>query len=195
MVKPSDGSSLTALIAGALAWLVPGAGHVYMGRKVRGLILCVCINALFWSGMAIGGVMTVDPIGQSGWYAAQMLTGISGVTGWQPQKRYRQGVARHFPAHLRVADPKKLPADPESRKEWYGRFVHRMAQDGTALVYPADVAARAYTGVAGMLNAMCIFDAVMLALLGRVGEPPPKREEETEEVAPPRAGDGKGAEA
>jgi hypothetical protein len=42
---------------------------------------------------------------------------------------------------------------------------------GVALVNPADTVARAYSGTAGLLNLLCMFDALMLALMGKVGEP------------------------
>ena len=35
---------------------------------------------------------------------------------------------------------------------------------------PMDSVARAYSGTAGLLNLMCIFDAAILALMGRTGE-------------------------
>ena len=40
-----------------------------------------------------------------------------------------------------------------------------------ALVTPAETAARTYSGVAGLLNLACVFDAVMLSLMGVAGEP------------------------
>ena len=35
-----------------LAWLLPGAGHLYLGRTVKGLIFLGCIGALFLLGIA-----------------------------------------------------------------------------------------------------------------------------------------------
>mgnify|MGYP000853354412 CR=1 FL=1 len=37
--------------------------------------------------------------------------------------------------------------------------------------YHVDNVARAYAGIAGLLNLLCIFDATILALMGRFGEP------------------------
>jgi hypothetical protein len=36
-----------------LAWLVPGAGHLYLGRRAKGLILGACLLALFVLGIAM----------------------------------------------------------------------------------------------------------------------------------------------
>ena len=47
-------------------------------------------------------------------------------------------------------------------------------QEKLSLVSPVDTAARAYCGVAGLLNLMCIFDALILAIMGSTGEPKPQ---------------------
>jgi hypothetical protein len=47
---------------------------------------------------------------------------------------------------------------------------------------PAAGVARAYTGIAGMMNLLCIFDVLMLGLMGVWGEPPAtETDEETSE--------------
>jgi len=67
---------LAAPIAGFLAWLVPGLGHIYLGHRTRGLICLVTITATFWTGVAIGSVQgTVDPRERTLWFMAQMCTG------------------------------------------------------------------------------------------------------------------------
>ena len=66
-----------ALLAGILAWVIPGAGHMYLGRALRGIILCICINGLFWAGVAFGGVFTVEPLRERWWFAAQVGAGAS----------------------------------------------------------------------------------------------------------------------
>ena len=68
---------IKALLAFALAWLVPGAGHAFVGRPWRGLIIFLAIGATFWGGVAMGGVMTVDQKEQKWWFAAEMLTGVA----------------------------------------------------------------------------------------------------------------------
>lgn len=36
-----------------LAWMLPGAGHLYLARKTKGLIFLACILALFVLGVAM----------------------------------------------------------------------------------------------------------------------------------------------
>lgn len=61
---------------GAVAWLVPGLGHILIGERNRGLIILITIAATFWGGVAIGGVRTaVDPHKKKLWFIAQMPCG------------------------------------------------------------------------------------------------------------------------
>ena len=41
-----------------------------------------------------------------------------------------------------------------------------MQKEGVALVAPTETIARAYAGIAGLLNIMCIFDALILSVMG-----------------------------
>ena len=38
-----------------LGWLVPGAGHLLIGRWVRALLIFVSITAMFWLGLTMQG--------------------------------------------------------------------------------------------------------------------------------------------
>src|ERR1700748_2084581 len=42
-------------LAAFLAWLIPGAGHIYQGRTGKGILFFVCIVGTFIYGMYIGG--------------------------------------------------------------------------------------------------------------------------------------------
>jgi len=169
--RPTDYPAILA--AGALAWIIPGAGHVFLGRKLRGLILFVFINALFWSGVAIGGVFTVNPRQQRWWCAAQMFTGACGTAGW-----YRQ--TRAHAAALGKARERVTQSGGELSTEQAYKEV--LVEDKLSLVYPAETVAIAYSGIAGMLNLICIIDAAFLAAMGAFGEPrPPKGRQEPAE--------------
>ena len=155
-------NSFAPFVAGILGWLIPGAGHVYLKRTVRGIIICICINGLFWSGVAIGGVFTTDPLKQRWWFTAQMCTGVSGIASWYRQERYRRAITDQM-----GISPKPMWMND---KQWWDKYEQELVKRKLMLVYPTDVAARAYAGIAGMLNLLCIFDAVVLAMLGHFGE-------------------------
>lgn len=142
-----------------LAWLVPGAGHVYVGRFARGAIIFLLVGATFWTGVAFGGVRTVDPLAERWWFYAQMMTGVHGLVGWQRQRPYPSYVPPSF-----ARESAKVRDDQD-------KYDNAASPDCIALVSPVDTVARAYSGVAGLLNLLCIFDALLLAAIGVSGEP------------------------
>jgi len=158
-----------------LACLVPGAGHLYLRRVKRAVIIFTVITVTFWSGVAIGGATTVEPRYERWWFIAQMLTGVNGVVGWKIQDRVYDRLQEQL-----ARDPQYIGYVERIRRT-YGSYdplaVQRsyldklQAKEGIALVAPTETVARAYSGVAGMLNLLCIFDALMLSLLGIRGEP------------------------
>ena len=160
---------LNVLLAAGLAWLIPGAGHAFLGRGKRGIIIFVTIAATFWAGVAMGGAMTCDARYERWWFITQTFTGIHGLVGWQRQK----AVYDRVDAQLEPFGQAPAGRRPDQ---------HRMATDviltreDKAVVYPVASAARAYSGVAGLLNLLCVFDAACLALLGTTGEPERRRE-------------------
>jgi hypothetical protein len=52
---PAEAVSLMSVLAPALGWLIPGAGHVIQKRWIRGLLLFVSIVTLFVLGLAMQG--------------------------------------------------------------------------------------------------------------------------------------------
>jgi len=42
------------LLAALLAWLVPGGGHLYQGRRGKAILYAICILGLYLMGMAMG---------------------------------------------------------------------------------------------------------------------------------------------
>lgn len=49
--------SARAIVAMILAWLVPGAGHFFLGRRERGIAYFVIITTLFVLGLSIDGTL------------------------------------------------------------------------------------------------------------------------------------------
>ncbi|HOW73753.1 MAG TPA: hypothetical protein PKY77_24390 [Phycisphaerae bacterium] len=63
-------------LAAFLGWLVPGAGHLFIGERARGTIFLVVIGLTFWSGIAIGGVKnTVNSKDRFLWFLGQVCAG------------------------------------------------------------------------------------------------------------------------
>jgi hypothetical protein len=79
-------SPTLALIAG---WLVPGAGHMLLGKWVRGLLLLASILAMFAIGIALQGKIytpntgePLDILGFIGDLGAGALYGLARILGW-----------------------------------------------------------------------------------------------------------------
>jgi hypothetical protein len=48
-----DAGGLALLILAG--WLVPGGGHLWLGRRTKGLVLLVALTAMFGIGLALNG--------------------------------------------------------------------------------------------------------------------------------------------
>lgn len=48
-------NAVPPLLASALAWLIPGAGHLLLGRRQKGMVFLVVIPAMFAIGLALDG--------------------------------------------------------------------------------------------------------------------------------------------
>ena len=154
------------LFAAVLAWLIPGAGHIYAGRRVRGIIFFFTISATFWCGVAMGGVMTVDRHYHPKWFYAQMITGIHGTVSWYRQNRVYKDLCEELGRD--IEDFK--PAADERPTALQIEADEQLNEKQIALVPPVEDVARAYSGVAGMMNLLVIFDAAMLCLMGAAAE-------------------------
>jgi len=79
-------SPALALVAG---WLVPGAGHLLLGKWVRALLLMVSIMGMFAIGIALAGKVytpntgePLDMLGFAGDLGAGLLYLLARVLGW-----------------------------------------------------------------------------------------------------------------
>src|SRR6204780_5507626 len=53
--EPAQPASIMSVIAPAIGWLIPGAGHLIQRRWIRGLLLLISITALFVLGLMMQG--------------------------------------------------------------------------------------------------------------------------------------------
>ena len=54
-IGQAQATSVMSVVAPAVGWLIPGAGHMIQRRWIRGLLLFVSIAALFVLGLAMQG--------------------------------------------------------------------------------------------------------------------------------------------
>jgi hypothetical protein len=55
VAEPAQPASMMAVIAPAVGWLIPGAGHIIQRRWIRGALLFVSIGTLFVLGLMMQG--------------------------------------------------------------------------------------------------------------------------------------------
>jgi len=55
MAEPVHPVSIMSVVAPAVGWLIPGAGHLIQRRWIRGLLLLISIGMLFMLGLMMQG--------------------------------------------------------------------------------------------------------------------------------------------
>ena len=122
-----------------LAWLVPGLGHVFLGRARRGLFFGVLLWASFGFGMAHDARLSLRDDNQP------LLTGLQVV------------------ANLGMG-----PIDPIARLFVYGELAYTMKGGGDSVRRvetfrtrersPVSIYGTAYVWTAGLMNLLLLFD-------------------------------------
>jgi hypothetical protein len=85
---PGEKSSFPALVLVA-GWLIPGAGHLLIGKWVRGLLLFVSIVGMFLIGLGLQGKIytpntgdVLDILGFAGQLGMGLLYMFARIFGW-----------------------------------------------------------------------------------------------------------------
>ena len=128
---PTANPEFRVPIAGLLGWLLPGAGHLFIGERARGVIFLATITVTFWGGVAIGGVKnTVNLQERRFWFLGQICAGghTLALMAWSKQI---ERPADDNPQHTRIIA--------------YGR---------------AEEVSVVYTAICGMLNLLIILDVL-----------------------------------
>jgi hypothetical protein len=144
--------------AAILAWLWPGAGHLYQRRTAKGLLLMVCILGTFLYGFYLGQGRVV--------YVGQEEPGGQGVRG-----RVAKIVARLPYVSQFFAGLPALPAIVRARtggdphqglfhwSNWYVPPGEGELNDLHKQLHRFFELGKVFTMVAGLLNVLAIYDA------------------------------------
>ena len=130
-------------LAAFLAWLVPGAGHLYQGRTAKGILFMTCILGTFIFGMRLGQGQVV----YAQWDSHEKR--------WPYFCQFPAGLVA-LPAIVPVSEMYRAPIDIDKKKgdientELNRRHnsLRRFFELGTV-----------YTMIAGLLNILAIYDA------------------------------------
>lgn len=161
-------------LAAFLAWLVPGLGHLYQGRRGKAILYFVCIAGLFVSGMIMGEWKIaywrwVNPLQNTEdfrlWYPAQFWVGLLAFPALVQATLLRYNMAPILGGYL--AEPPMHVINGLYSSA--GRFV--------------DIGV-VYTCIAGLLNILAIYDAYDGPALVDEPDPAARPEGATPSLAP-----------
>ena len=144
------------LVAGVLAWLWPGAGHLYQRRYAKGLLFMVCILGIFFFGLVLGEGKVV--------YASQFRDqrdAYPGIQGKLSRWPFAMQIGVGLPALPAVAQSLAASKDsPPKFGPWMAPPLDRaeLNQWNKAMGTRYDLALL-YTVIAGLLNWLAIYDA------------------------------------
>jgi hypothetical protein len=132
-------------LAALLAWLVPGAGHLYQRRTGKGLLFMICILGTYFFGLALGEGKVVyaswNQVDRRWQYPLQIGVGLPAAPAILQNIRVRQGKE---PVLNGLMAP---PRTQEELGDWH-YFLNMRFELGTL-----------YTMIAGLLNILAIWDA------------------------------------
>ena len=126
--------NLTAALA---AWVLPGLGHALLGDVRRGLVIGIAIVALWVSGLAIGGVGSIQRERHPFWFLGQALVAPT--------------LAVHYVRNTFLVE---APSPDDLDREMPGRIIYSPAYGHTS------EQGVLYTALAGLLNLLAIIDVV-----------------------------------
>jgi hypothetical protein len=142
--------------AAVLAWLWPGAGHLYQGRTAKGILFMACILITYFFGLALGEGKVVyaswNQVEKRWQYPLQLGVGIPALPAAVQSVVVRRGNPPLFNGAMAP------PATQDQLSDWHYRLNMRFEM-GTL-----------YTMIAGLLNVLAIWDAYGGPVVGEPGK-------------------------
>jgi hypothetical protein len=160
--------------AAFLAWLWPGAGHVYQGRYFKGALFMVCILAMYIIGLVLGDGHVVYASWEDNdirWqYICQLGIGLPALPAIVQNRRVMQGKEPLLDGFMAPPEQPVLPESEDQLARWHERLASKFDL-GTL-----------YTMVAGLLNVLAICDAFSGPFV-----PAPEDDEDSKKRPPPES--------
>ncbi len=153
-------------LAALLAFLVPGLGHFYQGRRGKGALYLVCILGLYLFGFVLGGQRNVywtwvnplrSPDSFRLYFVGQFWIGLSAFPALIQATLIHYGKLPIFGGFMAspyldpsMSAPLRAAIEESARRgnEMYSLLGGKRVEIGTL-----------YTTIAGMLNILAIYDA------------------------------------
>lgn len=152
-------------LAGLATLIVPGAGHVLLGRPRRGLFAAIGVLGLFFFGLLIGGIDAIDSREDRVWFIGQAFVGAPTIIADEVHERF-------FKAHDLNANTVRSGFPGERRiKDSSGRYIWQplteseiasgLGPPNTPGLGRINEIAMLSIVLAGMLNLIVFLDALM----------------------------------
>lgn len=174
-------------LAAFLAWLIPGAGHIYQGRIGKGVLFFVCIAGTFFYGLYIGSGRVVyastadlfsrpaqgnNAPGRLGlvrfvtdrWqYVCQLGVGLPAMPALVQRYRVKNGETPLWggfmrPPYTYKEQPNGFPSADETNPNTTVRSPDELAQWNYEYGEYFEIGT-VFTVIAGLLNVLAIYDA------------------------------------
>jgi len=159
-------------VAAFLAWLWPGAGHLYQRRWKKGTLFMVCILGTFIYGLTLGSCRVVYASMRENdkrWvYFCQLGIGLPAMPALVQAYRQNNNQEPFFDPAFMVPPTVVRPDNEPDKVSELNRNYHRYFDLGTL-----------YTMIAGLLNVFAIFDAGGGPVFIEDKPPPQKDEKKT----------------
>jgi hypothetical protein len=177
-----------SILAGILSYLIPGLGQIYQGRVGKGVMFMVILLGMFFLGQAMGDWRNVylPPVEPNEGNPIRRIL-ISVYNRWHYAGQFWIGIAA-MPAIWQFYE---MPMPAEEQSPFWHNFQrpartfaeeHALNEFFTNSDKTPDLG-WVYTVVAGMLNILVIYDAVMGPAFIAAARP-------AEQVTPPTATEG-----
>ena len=170
-------------LAAVLAWLIPGAGHLYQGRTAKGLLFMTCILGIYFFGMYLGqGHVVYASMREADRrlpYLCQIGVGLPALPALVQSMRMRDGATPKAPLWNGWMAPPRLPGQVIPNDAWAeshptrrifntDRYVLNLYDELSAWherLHGYFELGTVYTMIAGLLNVLVIYDAYSGPLL------------------------------
>jgi len=147
-------------LAAFLAWLVPGLGHWYQGRREKAVLFFVCIMSVFLFGCYLGSDSEYGParVVYAKWdkgekrlfFIPQAFIGLAAIPATLQESHVKEGLPPRWGGLM--APPNSPSSDKPKNNPTFNDLQHRLARYfelGTI-----------FTVIAGFMNILVIFDAI-----------------------------------
>lgn len=139
-------------LAAFYAWLWPGAGHLYQGRRAKGILFMVCVLSTYFFGFTLGkGHVVYASFRKPDFryaYLCQVGVGVPALPALIQTNRFNNGRPPLFGIAM-MMPPR--PVDPNTGSDQLADW----HDDLKGLFEVATL----YTMIAGLLNMLAIYDA------------------------------------